>query len=487
MANSNENLRRRVGGRPCAILGLGVSNLPLAEALCEMGIFLSVYDKKSVSELGERAAALEARGVRFVTGANCFDTVEGELIFRSPGIRPDIPALVAAKERGAEITSEMELFLELTVADTYGITGSDGKTTSTTLTGEFLRAGREGKTFVGGNIGTPLLPLCDQMSERDSAVVELSSFQLMGVTHSVRAAAVTNLSPNHLDWHTDMAEYGAAKRRILGKETVRFVTNAESDATARMAKEEIAKGEREVILFSSRRRSFADFSEFQSAENHRFSAIYERDSVILLSDGGEEISLLKTEHIRVPGRHNVENFMTAMALTYGKVDVAVYESVARAFGGVEHRLEHVRTLDGVDFYNSSIDSSPSRTAAALSALAGRDIVVICGGYDKKISFEPLAESLCAHARCVVLTGATRDAIRKAIESCPDYDEKSLQVLTEPDFARAVVLARSVAVRGGCVLLSPACASFDAFRNFAERGNTFKAIVRAFDISKDTKC
>lgn len=484
---ANENLRKYVGGRSCAILGIGVSNLPLAEALFEMGIRLCVYDKKSVSELGARAEVLAARGVRFVCGANCFETVEGELIFRSPGIRPDLPALTAAKARGAEVTSEMELFLLLTEADTYGITGSDGKTTSTTLTGEFLRAGAAGKTFVGGNIGTPLLTLGDEITADDQAVVELSSFQLMGVTRSVRSAAVTNLSPNHLDWHTDMAEYEAAKRCILREETVRFVTNAESDATARMAREEIAKGEREVILFSSRCRHFSEFSDFGKPEYNRFLAVYERDGVILLSDGKEEVPLLKTECIRVPGRHNVENFMTAMALTYGKVDLSVYERVACSFGGVEHRLELVRTLDGVDYYNSSIDSSPSRTAAALSALAGRDIVVICGGYDKKISFDPLARSLCASVRSVVLTGATKELIREAIERCPDYDENALQVLTEADFAAAVALARRVARRGGCVLLSPACASFDAFRNFHERGNVFKSIVRAFDESKDTKC
>ena len=168
--------------------------------------------------------------------------------------------------------------------------------------------------------------------------------------------------------------------------------------------------------------------------------------------------------------------MTAMALTYGAVESDVYETVARSFTGVEHRLEWVRQLDGVDYYNSSIDSSPTRTAAALSALAGRDTVVICGGYDKKIPYEPLAEALLERVRAVVLTGATREKILAVIEKVRSEESRPLEIAVEPDFKAAVLKARSMARAGGCVLLSPASASFDAFKNFAERGNTFKKIV-----------
>ena len=479
-----------VNGRATAILGLGVSNLPLAEFLCEAGISLTVYDKKSPVELGEAAQALAERGVRFVSGADGFAEIGEPLIFRSPGLRPDLPAIVRAVERGSELCSEIELTLALTEADTYAITGSDGKTTSTTLTGKFLAKQKEndgiGRVFVGGNIGTPLLTLADGMCADDCAVLELSSFQLMTATRTVRHAAITNLSPNHLDWHMGMAEYEQAKRHIIGAETVRLVTNAENDVTARIAREEIARGYREVILFSSRRTCFSDFSDFATTPSASFGAIFAREGVILYSDGKTERPLLETEHIRVPGRHNVENFMTAMGLTLGAVEVSAYEAVAREFGGVEHRLEWVRNLDGVDYYNSSIDSSPTRTAAALSALAGRDIVVICGGYDKKIGFAPLAESLCRTARAVVLTGATAEAIRMAIEDCPAYTPEKLTVASAPAFADAVATARTLAKEGGCVLLSPACASFDAFRNFAERGNTFRTIVDGFSPAKDTK-
>ena len=478
-----------IHGRSCAILGLGVSNLPLAQVLCDAGIPLTVYDKKSVGALGDAAQDLAARGVRFVCGADAFAEIGEALIFRSPGIRPDLSGLVRAQARGSELCSEIELLLLLGEAETFGITGSDGKTTTTTLTGKFLETqkAREGigRVFVGGNIGTPLLTRCDDMTEDDCAVLELSSFQLMTADACVRHAAITNLTPNHLDWHTDMDEYERAKRHIVGKETVRFVTNAENAVTARIAREEIARAAREVILFSSTRTQYEDFSDF-ATDGKPFGAIYERDGVIRYSDGHSEQILLKTEHIRVPGRHNVENFMTAMGLTLGEVDVSVYESVAKEFSGVEHRLEWVRTLDGVDYYNGSIDSSPTRTAAALSALQGRDIVVICGGYDKKIAFEPLAESLCHAARAVVLTGATGEKIRACIEACAQYDRENLQIVSEPIFADAVAAARALARDGGCVLLSPACASFDAFRNFAERGNAFKTIVKSFSSAKDTK-
>ena len=237
---ASSKLLSYIDGRSCAILGLGVSNLPLAQVLCDAGIPLTVYDKKTLSELGEAAEYLLARGVRFVSGADCFAKIDEALIFRSPGIRPDLPAILRAQERGSELCSEIELLLALSAADTYGITGSDGKTTTTTLTGKFLaeqklRTGK-GEVFVGGNIGTPLLTKCDEMTASDCAVLELSSFQLMSATHTVRYAASTNLTPNHLDWHTDMDEYERAKRHLVGKETERLVTNAENAVTARIAR-----------------------------------------------------------------------------------------------------------------------------------------------------------------------------------------------------------------------------------------------------------
>ena len=483
MTTIENRLQAYINGRSCELLGLGVSHLPLAKLLCDMGVPLTVRDKKPLSELGEDALALAERGVRFVTGETCFDDLDGELIFRSPGIRPDRAGLPAAVERGAELTGEIELFLHLTDADTFAVTGSDGKTTSTTLTGLFLKAQAErtahGQVFVGGNIGTPLLDRLPLVSKDDRAVLELSSFQLMTLRDAPRFAAITNLSPNHLDWHTDMAEYLAAKEHIIGENTERLVTNADNETTAHLAENLLtrrAKGEKApaLVLFSSTKTAFSALFPQGAGEGDR--ALYLRDGYIVLSDGKGETALLDTRRIRVPGRHNIENFMTAIGLTLGSVAPAVYGEVADTFCGVAHRLEHVRTLDGVDYYNSSIDSSPSRTAAALSALAGRDIVIICGGYDKHIPFAPLAESLCRHARAVVLTGATAATIGQAlIAYAPDEADRPT-VVYRPDFADAIRAARSLSHKGGCVLLSPACASFDAFRNFAERGNTFRKIV-----------
>lgn len=478
---NNNQLLDYIHGRRCAILGLGVSNLPLARLLCEAGIALTVHDKKSVAELGEDARALEARGVRFVTGADAFDAIDAELIFRSPGIRPDLEGIARAVAGGATLTGEIELFLQLADVPTFAVTGSDGKTTSTTLTGKFLAAEHErvgiGKVAVGGNIGAPLLDRLDTLSENDVAVMELSSFQLMTLSCTPRFVAITNVTPNHLDWHMGMDEYVAAKRHIVGEQTERLVTNFESPITRALADELMQTRKNDspaLYLFSSKATSHAEIFPNGSGKNDR--AIFERDGVIWISDGVREEALLAVKTIRVPGRHNVENYMTAIGLTYGIVALQIYTEVAESFRGVEHRLEWVRRLNCVDYYNSSIDSSPTRTAAALSALNGRDIVAICGGYDKKIPFAPLADALCAAVRAVVLTGATAEKIATALDEC---DAKVKPTVVRADsFEDAVLAARSLAREGGCVLLSPACASFDAFKNFAERGERFREIVNS---------
>ena len=476
-------LKDYIGSRECQMLGLGVSNLPLAEYLCDEGIALTVRDKKSMADLGPRGEALRARGVGFELGECAFDKIGGGLIFRSPGIRPDRPCLVEAVSEGAELTSEIELFLSLTPATTFAVTGSDGKTTTTTLSGLFISADTErrggGRAFVGGNIGEPLLHVVDAMTESDRVALELSSFQLMRVTCAPRFAAITNISPNHLDWHTGMDEYICAKLNIVGDNTRRLVTNADCPYTFRIATRIAETRENcDIYLFSSTAHSFDEIFTFGVREGDR--AIYEKDGYIVLSDGREEERLLHLSEIRVPGRHNVENFMCAIALTLGEVDKAVYSEVAHSFTGVRHRLELVRTLDGVDYYNSSIDSSPTRTAAALSALHGRDIVIICGGYDKNIPYTPLAEALCRSARTVILTGATAKKIEAALLECPEYREGFPEYFHAPNFADAVMAARDKARGGGCVLLSPASASFDAFPNFAVRGDTFRKIVEGFE-------
>ena len=472
------SLKRYINGRSCAILGLGVSNLPLAERISAEGLALTVYDKAEQTSLDSRAEALWRSGAEYVR-TDSFRGIKGELVFRSPGIRPDR----ISAEQGAELTSEMELFLKLTEATAFGITGSDGKTTSTTLTGLFLaeenkRAGK-GQTFVGGNIGKPLLTLCDGMTEEDNAVLELSSFQLTEIKQTPRYAAITNVSPNHLDWHTGMDEYAEAKKNIVGDNTVRLVTNAECGETLRIARELSAREGLQIVLFSSKREGYAQiFGDISPAGGG--AAIYEKDGYIVSEDENGIRRLLAIEDIMLPGRHNVENYMTAIGLTLGKVSEEIYGQTARGFFGVEHRLELVREIDGVRFYNSSIDSSPTRTAAALSAMSGRSIALICGGYDKKIPYAPLAEAIVEHGgvHTVSLTGATGKVIAEEIGRYVRATGRGGEITVEYNegFADAVDFARRSAKKGDCVLLSPASASFDAFKNFAHRGQTFKKIV-----------
>lgn len=466
----HEEFLKNIEHLSCAVLGFGVSNRPLVKFLLELGAkAVTVHDKKSVEELGQDAAAFIERGVTFVTGEAYLDVIDADVIFRSPGIRPDKGGIPAALARGAFLTSEMELFFAMTKARILAVTGSDGKTTTTTLISKILAAelekNGEGRVYVGGNIGEPLLPYVREMTDKDYAVVELSSFQLMTMKQSPWRAVITNLTPNHLDWHTDMDEYLTAKLNICSHPEISLlVTNAENAATSKVANE--YQGQH--TLFSSKT---ADGAELVGDRAKRH-AIYERNGEICTFDGVCETPILKTEEIRLLGRHNVENYMAAIAALDGLVSAESIREIARTFGGVEHRLEFVRELDGVRYINSSIDSSPTRTAAALSALSEKPIV-ICGGYDKHIPFEPLGLALCKRAKAVVLTGATAVKIADAIA---DTGRQAPPVYLESDFKDAVYRARALAVKGDIVLLSPACASFDAFENFMARGKTFKKIV-----------
>ncbi|MBO5295073.1 MAG: UDP-N-acetylmuramoyl-L-alanine--D-glutamate ligase [Clostridia bacterium] len=469
--------QKRLSGARCAVVGLGVSNLPLIDFLLAHGACVSGRDRKTRAELGETAETLERKGVRLILGDTYLDGFDEEILFRSPGLRPDHPSFLSAVERGATLTSEMELFFALCPATVIGITGSDGKTTTTTLTGLMLeteckKRGR-GHVFVGGNIGTPLLSKVEDMTAEDFCVVELSSFQLQSMRQSPKRAAVTNVTPNHLDWHTDFEEYVNAKTNIFcHADNTLLVTNAENEITCKLA----GKISQRRLLFSSQK---SCPSEFGSLLREGDGAFYLSGGNIVQWDGEKETAVLSRKDILLPGLHNVENYMTAIALTEGLVSRESIWEVATTFTGVAHRLERIREKDGVIYYNSSIDSSPTRTAAALSALAPKRPIVICGGYDKKIPFEPLAEALCRHAKAVILTGATAEKIRKALDSHDEIRAGKLPVYSKADFTEAVCYAKRIAQSGDVVLLSPACASFDAFKNFAERGETFRRIVESF--------
>lgn len=469
----------RIKNGYCDVLGAGVSNLPLVKWLAQRGAKITVRDVKPRESI-KQAGQIEDCGAKLICGADYLSDLgergepEKTLIFRSPGIRPDTKEILNATEKGCILTSEMELFFHITKANIIAVTGSDGKTTTTTLVGKILSEAKKGRVFVGGNIGKPLLPDNDLMTDKDFAVVELSSFQLQTMKTSASTAVITNITPNHLNWHVGMEEYTDAKYNVCRHgECKRLILNSDNELSKRAAYE--AKGQVHIVFFSL----IADsYEKTVPAGIENAVALYEKEGVIYVSDGINESALMKSSDIKIPGRHNVANYMAAIAATmeYASPEDAI--KVATTFAGVEHRIELVRELDGVKYYNSSIDSTPTRTEAALSAF-DQKVITICGGYDKNVPFEPLAATLCKRAKAVVLTGACADKILAALESYDGYRDSNLKVYNEPDFYDAVRKSRSIAKEGDIVILSPACASFDAFDNFAERGEAFKKTVNSF--------
>ncbi len=447
--------------KKCTVLGLGISNLPLIDFLLDCGAVISARDRKEIDLNDEKIKGFISRGVTFVTGEDYLKNIDADYIFRSPGIRPDIAEISEAVNNGAILTSEMELFFELCPAKIFAITGSDGKTTTTTLTYKMLSAEAEKKAngrkvYVGGNIGAPLLPHVYEMSADDYAVVELSSFQLMTMQKSALAAAITNVTPNHLNWHTDMEEYTASKFKVFGGGAKRIVLNADNEATA----SRIGKTGGEEIAFSLNGK--CDFAK---------TNIYLEDGFIKVN--GEEY--LNTADIKIPGKFNIANYMCAIGMTMGFVSKETINEVAKSFGGVEHRNEFVRELDGVKYYNSSIDSSPSRTIASFTSYPQKPVLICCGR-DKHVPFDEMAVQILKHAKALVLSGESRDKIYTAMQNagCKDFN-----IIMEPDFEKAIYAAKSIAEPGDIVLLSPSCTSFDAFKNFEERGKKFKETVNNF--------
>ena len=443
-------------GKRVTVIGIGVSNRPLLGLLARAGAVVTARDKKTEDQLGDIAPQLKEWGVELVLGEQYMENIEGDVVFRTPGLRPDHPGLLAAARKGAVVTSEMEVFFEVCPCPVIAVTGSDGKTTTTSVIAEMLRAA--GRTvWLGGNIGTPLLDQADKMAADHVAVLELSSFQLMSMKKSPAVAVITNLSPNHLDWHRDFEEYVEAKCNLFkqqGKEDV-LVLNYDNLPSRELAEQ--APGQ--VRFFS--RESLA-----------LPGGVWLKNGVLL--DNGEAI--METGDIRIPGMHNVENYMAACAALRGIVPHEVMRRVAREFNGVEHRLELVRELDGVKYYNDSIASSPSRTLAGLKCFPADRIILIAGGYDKHIPFDELGKALPGGVKTVLLCGATADKIEAAIKAAPEYREGRPELARFGNLDDTVAYARKIARPGDLVLLSPACASFDQFPNFAARGRYFKEIV-----------
>ena len=439
-----------------AVIGIGVSNQPLIRLLLERGIAVTACDKKNRETLGIVAEQLEANGCRLRLGEAYLDGLTEDVSFRTPGMRPDLPQLAAAVSRGSVLTSEMEVFFEVCPCPKIAVTGSDGKTTTTTIIAELLK--RAGKTVhLGGNIGHPLLAETGKMKPEDVAVLELSSFQLMTMTHSPHIAVVTNLAPNHLDVHKDFQEYIDAKENIFTHQSAKDIAvfNADNPYTL----EEASRAVGRARLFS-RKKELED-------------GVFLRGDAVIARHNGEERQVMTTADIKLPGVHNIENYMAAIAAVDGLVPDGIIRDFAREFGGVEHRIELIRTRNGVRWYNDSIASSPSRTIAGLNSFKEK-VILIAGGKDKGISYESLGPVINDHVKLLILCGATAGVIRRVTEQAANYD--GLEIVDVEDYHQAVALAGSRAQEGDVVILSPASTSFDRFANFMERGRVFKDIV-----------
>ncbi len=441
-----------------AMCGVGVSNTPLVKRFLEQGARVYVCDRRRREQLGAVCDELEALGAELRLGDNYLQDLEVDVIFRTPGMSFNLPELVEARRRGIAVTSEMEVFFELCPARIFAVTGSDGKTTTTTLIAEMLKA--EGYTVhVGGNIGEPLLPRIDNIKPDDMVVAELSSFQLISMRKSPDVAVVTNIAPNHLDIHKDMDEYVEAKKNVFIHQGAfsRTVLNLDNDITASFIP--LVRGQA------------MRFSMEKSVENGTW---LDSDGYLNVSYRGINAPILHKSEIAVLGEHNVANYLAAISAVWGYVGASTIRRIAAEFKGVEHRLEFVRELNGVKYYNDSIASSPTRTIAGLKAM-GKNVVLIAGGYDKHIPFEPMAEIVISNVKCLLLSGPTAKKIEDAVKSSPLY-KGTPEILHAENMKDAVLKAQKKAQKGDIVALSPACASFDAYVNFAARGNDFKKVV-----------
>ena len=465
MQKEQQELANLIKGKKVAFIGAGVSHKTLIKEFVELGAHVTLCDqKKSVEDFGDYAATIKELGIDLSLGENYLDGFKGQdIIMRTPGFvgyfeKPLQDAMAA----GTMVTSEVELFFQFCPCEIVAVTGSDGKTTTTTLISKFYEAAGR-RVHLGGNIGAALLPMLPEVSPDDVAVVELSSFQLISMHQSPNIAVVTNVTPNHLDHHKDMQEYIDAKRNILlyQKQPCRAVLGYENEISRSMQKD--CKGKQ------------VWFTRLHETDNGAF--LRESDDTLCYAENGVVTPILPRKDIKLRGLHNVENLLAACAAVWGRVPIEAMRQVGSTFTGVEHRIEPVRTLDGVTYYNDSIASSPTRTIAGLRSF-DQKIILIAGGYDKKIPYEPLAPEILAHVKTLVLMGATGPRIEKAVRECPGFAESSLTILHADNMQHAVELARSAAKSGDVVSLSPASASFDLYPNFEVRGKDYKNIVNA---------
>ena len=445
-----------------ALIGLGVSNIPLLDYFYSHNANVIAFDNKDKEHIDSTVIKkLEDYNMLYYLGEHSLEHLVGfDYIFRSPSCRPDIPEILKEIQRGAILTSEIEKVLELTPSTVIGVTGSDGKTTTTTLIYKILSENNY-KCFLGGNIGTPLFTKISEMKPEDIVVLELSSFQLMNMEISPQIAVVTNISPNHLNVHKDYQEYIESKMNIFlhQNENGILVINADNEITKDFYK--YAKGK--VRYFSSK----------QKLEN---GVIFDRDdNIIKICEDGTRKHLVKQKNMKLRGIHNCENACAAICATLGLGKEDTTRKTIEEFPGVEHRLEYVRTINDVEWYNDSIGSSPTRTIAGLNSFDEK-IVLIAGGYDKHLDYTPIAKPILQNVSKLILMGQTAKKIEKAVKDEAKMQNKNIPIYNCETLEETVKKAKEIAEEGEVVLFSPASASFDLFKNFEERGNKFKELV-----------
>ncbi len=450
-----------IKGRTVSVIGAGVSHKELLIRLCEAGAVVTLHDKSSKEKIGEEyCKTLESKGVSFCLGGDYLKSLNSEIIFRTPGLNFHTRELKEALEQGRVVTSEIELVLELAPCKVYGISGSDGKTTTTTIVSKLLEAAGK-NVHLGGNIGTPLVTRLEEMKETDAVVLELSSFQLMSLRKSPDVAVLTNITPNHLDIHADMEEYIQAKAQIIAHQSAfgRAVLSYDNHVTR---------------SFKSRTRGVT--FGFSMKEKPKNGAFMREDGMLCFSENDVITEIMHYKAIKLPGLHNVENYLAAISAVWGEVSVEKIVEVASSFGGVEHRIEYVGEREGVRYYNDAIATSPTRAMAAMKAFDEK-LLLIMGGYDKGIPFEPMVEMLIEKVRVVVLFGHTSKLIKDAVMASENYSADKTIFVETNSLEEAVRACQKEARGGEVVLLSPACASFDYYPNFMKKGEHFKELVK----------
>lgn len=459
-----EEFEKNIKNKKVAVIGVGVSNIPLIDYLYEKQAIVTIFDNKEAEKIPkEISEKIKKYNFEFYFGSRSLDNLHRyDIIFRSPSCLPTKPELVREKERGAIITTEIEQLIKMAPCKVIGITGSDGKTTTTTLTAKILEdAGYN--VYLGGNIGIPLFTKLKDIKPEDIIVLELSSFQLMGMEVSPDIAAITNITPNHLNVHKDYQEYIDAKKNIYKhqKSTGILVLNADNELTN--ACQDDANGD--VILFSSKQKL-------------SYGYIVE-DGIIKKCNDGIRRHLISQDEIKLKGIHNLQNICTALALTENLVDTEKALDTVKEFSGVHHRLELVRTLNGVEWYNDSASTSPTRGISALNSF-DKEIVLIAGGADKNLDYTPFGKAIVEkNVKSLILIGQTADKIYTAVKNELERQNKILDIHMCETFKQSLELAKRIAKPGQIVLFSPASTSFDMFKDMYDRGDRFREEVNKF--------